>query len=120
MIVSIILWVHTALLGLSLAAPAARTFYAVVWGHPDFVVGSSTLHSGLYRSTDEGRSWAHLGPQNLKAFSMDAVDSLHGRVLYIAAGNGVHRSIDSGRTWKILTDWRITEVLSISVNQKDP
>jgi hypothetical protein len=99
---------------------AAQTVYACVWGHPKFVVGSSTLHSGLYRTTDGGGTWTHLGPQNLKTFSMDAVDATKGRVLYIAAGNGVHRSLDSGRTWKIVTDWRVTEVLDVVVDQREP
>lgn len=98
----------------------AQTVYAAVWGHPAHVVGSSTLHSGLYRSSDAGRTWTHLGPENLKAFSMDAVDATRGRVLFIAAGNGVHRSLDSGRTWKIVTDWRVTEVLSVAVDQQSP
>jgi hypothetical protein len=98
----------------------SQTIYAVVWGNPKYVVGSSTLHSGLFRSSDLGKTWEHLGPENLKAFSMDAVDSSKGRILYIAAGNGVHRSLDSGRTWKIVTDWRVSEVLDVKVDQSDP
>lgn len=105
---------------LSSIGARAQSIYAVVWGHPMFVVGSSTLHSGLFRSTDLGRTWSHMGPRNLKAFSMDAVDLTLGRILFIAAGNGVHRSIDSGRTWKIVTDWRVTEVLDVHVDQREP
>src|SRR5438093_1498144 len=59
----------------------SQTIYAVVWGNPKYVVGSSTLHSGLFRSSDLGKTWQHLGPENLKAFSMDAVDSSRGRIL---------------------------------------
>jgi hypothetical protein len=51
---------------------------------------------------------------------MDAVDSSHGRILYIAAGNGVHKSTDYGTTWKIMTDWQITEVLDVKVDQQHP
>jgi hypothetical protein len=98
----------------------AQTVYAAVWGDPRSVVGSSTLNSGLFRSADRGRTWTHLGPQNLKTFSMDAVDSSRGRILFIAAGNGIHRSLDSGRTWRIVTDWRITEVLDVLVDQSNP
>jgi hypothetical protein len=98
----------------------AQTVFAAVWGDPKQVVGSSTLNSGLFRSSDLGLTWTHLGPQNLKTFSMDAVDAERGRVLYIAAGNGVHRSLDSGRTWRIVTDWRITEVLDVAVDQQEP
>lgn len=98
----------------------AQTVYACVWGHPDSVVGSSTLGSGLFRSRDLGRSWTHLGPRNLKTFSMEAVDADRGRTLYIGAGNGVHRSVDSGRTWRIVTDWRVAEALDVAVDQRDP
>jgi len=98
----------------------AETLYAVVLGNPKFVVGSSTLHSGLFASRDGGRSWTHMGPENLKAYSMDGVDASGGGTLYIAAGNGVHKSTDSGRSWKIVTDWRITEVLDVKVDQRNP
>ncbi len=107
-------------LSLAPAASTAETVYAVVLAHPGFVVGSSTLHSGLYRSEDGARTWEHLGPLNLKAYSMDAVDSSNGRIMYIAAGNGVHRSTDYGRSWRITTDWRMTEVLDVKVDQRNP
>lgn len=99
---------------------AAQTIYAVVLGNQDFVVGSSTLRSGLFVRYEEGGEWHHVGPENLKAYSMDAVDSSEGKILYIAAGNGVHRSTDYGATWKIVTDWRMTEVLDVMVDQRQP
>jgi hypothetical protein len=98
----------------------AETLYATVLGNPKYVVGSSTLHSGLFASRDGGRSWEHLGPENLKAYSMDGVDASGGKILYIAAGNGVHRSTDAGTTWRIVTDWRMTEVLDVKVDQRHP
>jgi hypothetical protein len=105
---------------LSITHADAQTIYTVVLGNQKFVVGSSTLRSGLFASNDRGVTWRHLGPENLKAFSFDAVDSQQGKTMYIAAGNGVHRSVDSGRTWKIVTDWRMTEVLDVRVDQGDP
>ena len=96
------------------------TLYAVVLGNQDSIVGSSTLGSGLFRSVDSARTWQHVGPRNLKAYSMDAVDRSNGRILFIAAGNGVHKSTDYGKTWRITTDWRMTEVMEVKVNQKNP
>lgn len=98
----------------------AQTLYTVVLGNQNHVVGSSTLESGLFVSYDRGESWSQLGPRNLKAYDMDAVVSEGGRVLYIAAGNGVHRSVDSGKSWKIVTGWEMTEVLDIAVDQEEP
>jgi hypothetical protein len=114
-----------AVLALTVLAAAssgarAQTIYAVVLGNQKFVVGSSTLHSGLFATRDSGRSWTHLGTENLKAYAMDAVDSSRGRILYIAAGNGVHRSTDYGATWRIMTDWRMSEVMDVRVDQRDP
>ncbi len=99
---------------------SAQTLFAVVLATPAKVVGSSTLPSGIFRSQDTGRTWLQLGPRNVKGFSMDAVDSARGRILFMAAGNGVHRSTDFGRSWRIVTDWRITEVLDVHVDQRDP
>lgn len=96
------------------------TLYAVVLGNQDSIVGSSTLGSGLFRSVDFARTWQHLGPRNLKAYAMDAVDRTNGQILFIAAGNGVHKSTDYGTTWRITTDWRMTEVMDVKVNQQDP
>lgn len=109
-----------ALLLLSAHTATAQTIYTTVLGNQNYVVGSSTLRSGLFVSRDGAKTWRHIGPENLKAYSMDAVDTSKGRILYIAAGNGVHRSTDYGRHWKIVTDWRITEVLDVKVNQQNP
>ena len=98
----------------------AQTIYTVVLGNQIYVVGSSTLRSGLFVSYDSAKSWKHIGPENLKAYSMDAVDSSEGRILYIAAGNGVHRSTDYGKSWEVVTDWRMTEVMDVLVDQRSP
>jgi hypothetical protein len=83
-------------------------------------MGASSNGSGLYASDDTGRSWMHLGWQNVKAFSMDMVRSTNGRELYMACGNGVLHSIDFGERWKLITDWRISEVMDVAINQRDP
>ncbi|HVZ38378.1 MAG TPA: hypothetical protein VHI13_03805 [Candidatus Kapabacteria bacterium] len=98
----------------------ATTFYAVVLATPRYTVGASTLQSGLFVSTDNARTWRQLGPRNVKGYSMDAVDSSRGRILFMAAGNGVHRSTDFGATWRVVTDWRMTEVMDVMVDQHDP
>ena len=109
----------TLLLTISQVA-RTQTIYTVVLGNQDYVVGSSTLRSGLFVSYNSAKTWKHVGPENLKAYSMDAVDSSNGRILYIAAGNGVHRSTDYGKSWKIVTDWRMTEVMDVKVDQNNP
>ncbi len=83
-------------------------------------MGGSSNGSGLYQSDDTGKTWRHLGWDNIKCYSMDEVQSSNGRILYEATGLGVLRSTDYGAHWKQLTDWRISEAMDVAVNQKNP
>jgi hypothetical protein len=83
-------------------------------------MGGSSNGSGLYQSDDTGKTWEHLGWNNIKCYSMDVVHFSNGRILYEATGLGVLRSIDYGTTWKQLTDWRVSEVMDVAVSQKNP
>lgn len=76
------------------------------------VVGASSMHSGLFYSTNDGATWEHTGWNNVRAFGMAA----DGDQLWLAAGNGIHRSTNEGASWKVVTDWRITEALHIAVD----
>ena len=51
---------------------------------------------------------------------MDEVQSSNGRILYEASSLGILRSADYGKHWKQITDWRISEVMDVAVNQKNP
>ncbi|HET6401722.1 MAG TPA: sialidase family protein [Candidatus Kapabacteria bacterium] len=83
-------------------------------------MGGSSNGSGLYQSDDTGKTWKHLGWDNIKCYSMDMVQSSNGRILYEATGLGILRSTDYGEHWKQLTDWRISEAMDVAVNQKNP
>jgi hypothetical protein len=100
---------HTRVFATAIANDSAGAF-----------MGASSNGSGLYQSDDTGSTWRHLGWNNIKAYSMDAVRSSNGRILFLATGLGVLRSTDYGENWKVLTDWRISEVMDVAVNQKNP
>lgn len=84
----------------------SRTLY-VGTGDPN--IGSYVqLGNGLYRSTDAGASWTHLGLANTRIISKVIVKPDDPNTLYVAAmgnpftqdGNrGVYKSTDGGATW---------------------
>lgn len=83
-------------------------------------LANSSNGSGLYQSDDTGKTWKHLGWNNIKCYSMDEVQSSNGKILYEATGLGILRSSDYGKHWKQITDWRISEAMDVAVNQKNP
>jgi photosystem II stability/assembly factor-like uncharacterized protein len=79
-----------------------------------FVVGAANPQTGVFvQHPGDDTVWTHTGAKTIRAFGIALSPGSKGRVMYIAAGNGVHLSRDGGRTWKITTDWRITEVMCV-------
>src|SRR5438034_8792369 len=91
---------------------------AVAPSAPDVIyvgTGESTLRdstgfgNGVYKSTDAGRTWTHLGLSETQHIGKIAVDPRNPDVVFVAAighlyaanpDRGVFRSRDGGRTWQ--------------------
>ena len=91
---------------------------AVAPSAPDVVYvgsGESTLRdstgfgNGMYKSTDAGKSWTHLGLEGTQHIGKIAVDPRNPDVVFVAAigqlyaandERGVYRSHDGGRSWE--------------------
>lgn len=71
---------------------------------------------GVFRSTNGGGDWEHLGWEQGKAFAVLPLSD----TLVVAQGNGVHLSEDGGRSWRIVTDWRVTEVQDVAPDPGAP
>jgi hypothetical protein len=82
-------------------------------------LGGSSRGSGLYASDDTGKTWRHLGWDNIKCYAVDIVQRTDGRILYMGTGLGVLKSTDYGEHWKQVTDWRVSEVLDVAINELD-
>ena len=101
------------------AAPQSTVCASVLATHL-FVVGAANPQTGVFcQHTGDDTVWSHTGSKTIRAFAIAPGPLSHGRVLYIAGGNGVHLSRDGGRTWKITTDWRITEVMCVAPDPAD-
>ena len=64
--------------------------------------------NGMYKSTDGGATWAHIGLADTQAIGRIAVDPSHPNVVYVAAlghpygpsrERGLFKSVDGGKTW---------------------
>jgi len=105
----------------SVSSPAqVSTVYATVVATKMFVVGAANPRTGLhFQLTNADTAWDHAGPQTSRVFDVAFGPGSGGRVIYLAAGNGVHLSRDFGASWRITTGWEITEVLSVSPDPLD-
>jgi len=90
---------------------------AVSTSNPDTVYvgsGESTLRdstgygNGMYKSTDAGKTWTHIGLDNTQHIAKVAVDPKNANVVFVAAiGNlytvnpdrGIFKTVDGGKTW---------------------
>lgn len=91
---------------------------------------SSSWGDGVYRSTDAGASWTHVGLDDTRAIGRIVVDPRDARVAYVAAlGNlwkassarGVYKTTDGGRTWtKSLFVDTLTGAVDLVMDPQDP
>ena len=85
---------------------------------------------GIYKSTDGGRTWRHIGLAQTVQIGAVAVDPRNPEIVYVAAqGNpwkptserGVYRSLDGGKTWsRVLFVNRTTGAHDLSIDPQNP
>ncbi len=91
---------------------------------------SSPWGNGVYRSTDAGRTWQHLGLENTHHISRIAVHPTNPDVAYVAAmghlwganpERGVYKTTDGGRTWQhVLFVDDNTGAIDLAMDPNDP
>ena len=111
---------------------------AVAPSAPDVIYvgsGESTLRdsvgfgNGVYKSTDAGRTWTHLGLAETQHIGKIAVDPKNPDVVFVAAighlyaanpDRGLFRSRDGGRTWqKVLYKDENVGAVEVVIDQSD-
>ena len=99
---------NVASIGAIGVAPSDGNVIYVGTGEPD-MRDSIAFGNGVYKSTDAGKTWKHLGLENTKQIGRIIVDPKNPNTLFVAAlGNayaanpdrGVYRSRDGGVTWQ--------------------
>lgn len=70
---------------------------------------SSMAGCGIYKTTDDGKSWEHRGLENTNTIARIIVDPENPLVVYVAASGhewtenkerGVYKTVDGGKTWQ--------------------
>jgi photosystem II stability/assembly factor-like uncharacterized protein len=96
-------------IGAIAVAPSDPNIVYVGTGDVVNVGGAVNQGNGVYKSTDAGRTWRHLGLDDSRHISGIVVDPRHPDVVVVAAlghtyaanpMRGIYRSSDGGATWK--------------------
>ncbi len=92
--------------------------------------GNIIQGDGVYKSTDAGKTWTHVGLEQTMAIGRIRVDPTNPDVVYVAAlGNpyganderGIFKSTDGGKTWtKVLFRDSKTGAVDLSMDAKNP
>ena len=97
-----------ASIGAIAVAPSNANVIYVGTGEAD-MRSSISSGDGMYKSTDAGKSWEHIGLEDTQHISRIVVDPSNADLVYVAAlghaygpnkERGIYRSKDGGRTWE--------------------
>ncbi|HYX82692.1 MAG TPA: hypothetical protein VE714_09895 [Gemmatimonadales bacterium] len=89
-------------------APSAHNILWAGTGETFFIRSMTALGDGVYRSTDVGRSWQHMGLDSTGRIARIVINPLNpdivlvcalGRAYGPAQQRGVYRTADGGKTW---------------------
>jgi len=118
-----------ASIGAIAVAPSDPNVIYVGTGEPD-PRGDISFGDGMYRSTDAGRTWQHLGLRDSRHIGRIVVDPHDPDVVYVAAlghafgpneERGVFRSRDGGRSWeKVLYVDENTGAVDLALDPHNP
>src|ERR1700739_4309801 len=92
--------------------------------------GNISYGDGMYKSTDSGKTWSHIGLSNTQHIARLLVHPRNPDVVYVAAlghaygpnpDRGVFRSLDGGKTWeKILFKDDKTGAIDLAFDPRNP
>ena len=95
--------------------PVPSELFAAMIMTKEQQASSTPTDSGVLLHHSETDSWERLGPPIMMISSATA-DPADPETIFFACGNGVARSTDGGRTWRLVTDWRVSDVVQVAVD----
>jgi len=104
---------------MAMFAKEPQIYFSVVGRKVVTVIGNDIYVNGLYISNSTDNKWIRRGWKNNSINDIEIEAKSDGKVIYTACNNGVMRSDDFGKSWKILTDWDVTEVLSVKLDPQN-
>jgi photosystem II stability/assembly factor-like uncharacterized protein len=85
---------------------------------------------GMYRSSDGGKTWKHIGLESSQQISAIEVDPTNPNIVYVAVqgspwgpheGRGVYKSVDGGESWtRVLAGAPSTGASGLAMDPKNP
>src|SRR5580658_7427822 len=119
-------------IGAIAVAPSNPNVVYVGTGEPD-IRSQHSYGIGMFKSTDAGKTWTHIGLEGTRQIGRVAVDPANPNRVYVAAlghvydanpDRGVYRSTDGGATWKKILfktdDPNNVGAIDIAINPKNP
>ena len=99
---------NIASIGAIAVAPSAPETVYVGTGEAD-MRSQISYGNGMYKSTDGGKTWTHIGLENTRQIGRIDVDPKNPNIVFVAAlghvygpnpDRGIYRSTDGGKTWQ--------------------
>jgi len=122
--------VPVASIGAMAVAPSDPRIIYVGTGDVSNVGGSANVGDGVYKSTDSGQTWHHIGLEHTEKIGTLWVDSKNPDIVVVAAlgqtfapnaERGIYKTTDGGRTWrKVLYKDDVTGAIDVAFAPDNP
>jgi len=119
-------------IGAIAVAPSNANVVYVGTGEPD-IRSQHSYGTGMYKSTDAGKTWTHIGLEATRQIGRVVVDPADANRVYVAAlghvydanpDRGLYRSTDGGATWKKIlfkaNDPNNVGAIDVAIDDKNP